>query len=153
MLPALLLASTLFTPQQVTALNQAYAEGSLYGIGKTFMAVVMVESSACINVRGDDGTSWGCGQLKVATARTICRCRITPRRLVSDKYKNLQISAQFLANCFQRFYPDSARATICYNIGEPKAATLTNSEVAHSKYVARVKAWLKILKAIPVDYD
>jgi Transglycosylase SLT domain len=144
-------ALLILTASQVTALNQAYSEGSLYGIGRYFQAVILVESSACIHKLGDDRTSLGCSQLKLSTARKVCRCKLGPSRLTNQNQLNLRIGAQFLADCFARFYPNIPRALICYNAGEPKAATLTDSEIAQSKYVAKVKAYLRQLQQIPVS--
>jgi hypothetical protein len=143
--------SLVLTASQVMALNQAYMEGSLYGLGRYFQAVVLVESSACAQKLGDDGRSLGCSQLSVSTAQTICNCSVSRRLLLDDDRTNLRIGAKFLASCFQRFYPDKQRSTICYNLGPFKAATLTDYQVKHSRYVAKVKAYLRQLQQIPVD--
>ncbi len=147
------LGALVLTALQIHNLNIAYDEGMKYGIPKYTQAIILTESSACIHKVGDDGRSLGCGQLQVATARKVCRCIIGPKELARNDERNIQIGAQYLSQCFLKFWPDRDRAILCYNLGPYKAATLTNSEVAHSKYVARVKAWLKVLKDIPVSHD
>lgn len=136
---------------QVHWLNEAKSEGDLYGLGTYFQAIILVESSACLHKRGDDGRSFGCSQLSIATAHKICRCKPGPKRLANENNFNLRIGAQFLVQCFNRFWPDRQRATVCFNRGEPKAAALTSSQVKSDKYVAKVHYYLKLLKAVPKD--
>lgn len=147
------LGALVLTALQIHNLNIAYDEGQKYGIPRYLQSVILVESSACTNQRGDDGTSWGCGQLKVATARTVCKCDVGERELLGNKRRNISISAAYLNSCFLTFWPDRDRAILCYNLGPYKASTLTSRQVKHSKYVARVLAWLKVLKDIPVQND
>jgi hypothetical protein len=139
------------TAQQVKALNQAYNEGSLYGIGRYTQAVILTESSACMHKTGDDGNSFGCGQLQVATARKVCRCKVTAKQLIRDDKTNMRITAQFLSECFHQFYPDTSRALVCYNSGAPAASKATANQVRQSRYVRKVKAYLRQLQQIPVD--
>lgn len=140
---------------QLAALNIAYNEGQKYGIPIYTQAIILTESSACLHKRGDDGKSWGCGQLQVATARTVCRCNFNSRILEKENGTNIRISAAFLSECFNKFYSeqyqDLYRAILCYNIGFPAAAKATNSQVKHSKYVARVLYWVRRLHEIRLD--
>lgn len=138
---------------QVFNLNMAYNEGSYYGIGRTFQAVVLVESSACLHKRGDDNTSLGCSQLKLDTARKVCRCNISKRALLGSNATNLRIGAQYLANCFNQFWPDEQRALICYNEGPYRAAKASVNQVSKSQYVAKVKSYLKLLQQLPLDTE
>lgn len=137
---------------QVRALNVAYEEGSPYGLGRYLQAVVLVESSACLHKSGDDHKSHGCGQLKVATAQKICRCRISARALESEDGTNLRISAAYLAECFRRFR-DPARALLAYNAGIPSASKASARQVRQSRYVKRVEMFVKQLQKIPVSVE
>lgn len=139
------------TAYQVNALNIAYNEGQKYGIPTYTQAIILTESSACLHKRGDDGKSWGCGQLQVETARTICKCKITANALFKESDSNIRISAQFLSECFNSFWPDTRRSLYCYQRGIPKAARASDSQVKHSKYVARVLYWVRRLREIKVD--
>lgn len=141
------------TAYQVNALNIAYNEGQKYGIPIYIQAIILTESSACLHRRGDDGNSFGCGQLQIRTAKTICRCKITRDSLTNNNSANIRISAAFLNQCFLRFWPDRNRALLCYNLGTFKAATLTNHQVTKSKYVARVLYWVRRLHEIKVSYE
>jgi hypothetical protein len=141
------------TPEQQHWVIQAYDEGALYGLGLYTAAIVLTESSGCMARVGDDGKSLGCGQLRQATARTICRCRISRRTLERNNAVNIRISAQALADCFKRFYPSQRRAVACYNSGAPKAGQMTAQQVWDSAYVKRVNRWLRYLKTIKVSTD
>lgn len=147
MIPALLI----LTGAQIQALNIAFDEGSYYGIGKTFMAVVLVESSACVHTVGDDGRSWGCSQLQVYTARQTCSCNVSAKRLRTDKQSNLRIGAQFLSRCFNQFWPDTRRSIYCYNAGIPAASKASASQIKISHYVDRVLKAEKQLAQVKVD--
>lgn len=152
MIPAAALALIL-TAHQIAALNQACMEGNYYGICKYEMAILLVESSACVRLVGDDGQSIGCGQLQIQTARQTCGCKVSAKRLQRDRAYNIRISAQFLSRCFNQFWPDRARAIYCYSAGIPKASHASAYQVKNSKYVARVNAWLLKLKQISVNHD
>lgn len=147
------LGALVLTALQIHNLNIAYSEGEKYGLPKYTQAIVLTESSACLHRSGDDHKSLGCGQLQLSTARETCNCTINSRVLEKDNRRNIQISAHYLSDCFVRFWPDRDRALLAYNIGIPKASQATNYQVKHSKYVARVLAWLKVLKDIPVQND
>lgn len=134
--PALL--ALILTQAQAGNLNLAYNIGSKYYVGKYEMAVILVESSACMRLDGDDGASLGCGQLQIQTAEKTCGCEVTRERLLHDKAWNIGISARFLSQCFANFWPDKRRALYCYNAGIPAASKATDSQVTHSRYVARV---------------
>lgn len=149
-LPAALLY---LSAAQLHWLNIAYDEGQKYGLPKYVQAVILTESSACANREGDDGRSLGCGQLQASTARSVCRCKIEPDILLANNSVNIRITAHFLSDCFTQFWPDRNRAILCFNIGSPKASQASAYQVKHSKYVARVLAWLKVLKDIPVDHE
>lgn len=123
---------------QVHWLNVAYDEGQKYGLPHYTQAIILVESSACLHKRGDDGRSLGCGQLQINTADKMCGCKLGPTRLATENVLNIKLTARFLSACFERFWPDKNRAISCYNVGPFVAAKLTNRSVAKSRYVARV---------------
>lgn len=148
----MLAAAALFlTVAQTQCLNMAYNYGEIYGLGKTFRAVVLVESSGCVNELGDDGRSVGPAQIQVYTAQQTCGCGVTAKALGTDDNYNLQLGAKFLSRCFNQFWPDRKRALYCYSAGIPQASKATASQVNNSKYVRKVERSLMQLKAIPVD--
>lgn len=134
-------------------LNVAYDEGNKYGLPKYTQAIILVESSACLHRRGDDGRSLGCGQLQVATARKVCHCKIEQRTLLQENQRNISISAEFLSECFASFWPDRNRAIFCFNRGIPAASKAMDSQVTHSRYVARVLKALGELQKVRVSYE
>ena len=141
------------TAAQIHWLNVAYDEGAKYGIPRYTQAVVLAESSACLHLRGDDGRSWGCGQLQVQTARSVCGCKFTARVLENENGSNLRLTAQYLSACFKRFWPDKERALYCYNAGIPSASKASARQVRQSRYVKRVEMFVKQLQKIPVSHD
>lgn len=150
MIPAAALGLIL-SAAQAHWLTVAYNEGSKYGLPKYTQAIILVESSACIHRRGDDNTSLGCGQLKLSTARKVCGCKVTASTLEYSNRINLRLAARFVSQCFVRFWPDIDRATLCYNIGIPAASKASANQVQRSRYVRKVKAFLRQLQQIPVD--
>lgn len=147
--PALL--ALILTQAQANWLNVAYNEGSKYGIPRYTQAIILVESSACLQRRGDDGRSLGCGQLQIATARKYCKCSISVERLVRDERANIHISAAFLSACFERFWPDKRRSIFCFNRGIPAASKATDYQVTHSRYVYKVESAVRALEGVKVD--
>lgn len=141
----------ILTQAQVKCLNMAYNYGSAYELGRTFQAVVLVESSGCVNELGDDGRSVGPAQIQVYTAQLTCGCAVSKRILLQNKARNLSIGARFLAACFARFWPDKPRAILCYNVGIPAASKATASQILKSRYVARVLRAEKMLEQVRVD--
>ncbi len=147
------LGALILTALQIHNLNTAYTEGSYYGLGKYEMAIILVESSACLRLVGDDGEALGCGQLQIQTARQTCGCKVSAKRLQRDRAYNIMVSAQFLSRCFNQFWPDRDRSIYCYSAGIPKASSASAYQVKNSKYVSRVHKALEQLKAIPVNHD
>lgn len=141
------------TAYQVNALNIAYNEGQKYGIPIYTQAIILTESSACLYKRGDDGKSWGCGQLQIATAQMVCKCRFNSRILEKENGTNIRLTAAYLARCFAAFPRNYQRAVLAYNKGIPAAANASDSQVKHSKYVARVLYWVRRLHEIRTDND
>lgn len=149
--PALL--ALILTQVQANWLNVAYNEGSKYGIPRYTQAIILVESSACLQRRGDDNTSLGCGQLKLDTARRVCGCKVTAAALISDEHQNISIAARYLDQCFERFFPDKRRSIFCFNAGIPAASKATNSAIAKSRYVKKVEAAIKLLSGVKLNND
>lgn len=131
----------------------SYNIGSEYGLGKYTTAIILTESSACQQNIGDDGESWGCGQLQVATAQRTCKCSISSATLLQDPRRNIEITAAFLSECFQNFWPDKDRSIYCFNRGIPQASKASANQIAGSSYVKRVKYWLSEIRKIPISHD
>lgn len=143
----------ILTQAQVKCLNMAYNYGSAYELGRTFQAVVLVESSGCVNELGDDGRSLGPAQIQVYTAGKVCGCTPDEKRLREDQRYNLRLGGRFLAECFNRFWPDKRRSLYCYNVGIPAASKANASEVLKSRYVARVLRAEKMLEQVRVSHE
>lgn len=143
----------ILTVSQVKCLNLAYIYGEPYGLGRTFKSVVLVESSGCVNESGDDGRSIGPAQIQMGTASKVCGCIPDAARLQTDKEYNLRLGAQFLASCFNKFWPDKRRATLCYNVGPFVAAKASSSQVKNSRYVRKVLEAERALENMRQDHD
>src|SRR5690348_4033607 len=112
MITALTLSAVL-TVAQVRVLNQAYEEGSKYGLGKTLQSIVLQESSAGADRKHRDKLSTGVGQVRLQTAR-LFDPNATIGRLQEPAY-NLRISALYLAYC--KAHTHSWRqAVACYHL-------------------------------------
>lgn len=141
---ALLVAPPDLTLSQHKALVAACNAGHQYGLCETTMAVVLQESSACVDLVGDDGTSFGCGQLQVATARKY-RPGITARQLTRNRDLNLRITAENLADCKARFRT-RWRTVLCH--ASPKSAKeMTEEEALGHPYVQRIVARLAFIRS------
>lgn len=131
------------TRSQHQSLVAACNAGAEYGLCETTMAVVLAESSACVDLVGDDGTSFGCGQLQVATAQEL-QPGVTARQLTRNHAMNLRLTAANLNRCKSR-YGTWRRAVVCHN--SPRdAATLSDDEIAVHKYLARVRERLAFVR-------
>lgn len=117
------------------------------------MAVILVESSACVHNVGDDGKSLGPAQIQIFTARQTCGCEISRDRLRTDRNYNLKAGAAFLSRCINKFWPDYRRGLLCYNVGIPAASKAKASEVLKSRYVARVLSAEKMLEQVRVSHE
>lgn len=145
------LFSLILSNAQVTCLNLSYNYGEPYGLGKTFRAVVLVESSGCLHESGDKGKSVGASQIQVYTARQTCACDVDEEQLRGSRTLNLSIGAKFLARCFNQFWPDRNRALYCYSAGIPAASKATARQVMRSRYVKKVLEAEHALEQLPKD--
>ena len=149
--PALL--ALILTQAQANWLTIAYDEGQKYGIPRYTQAIILVESSACLHRDGDDHKSLGCGQLQLGTARQVCRCNIGTATLRTDNVRNIRITARFLSECFERFFPDKRRAEFCFNRGIPAASKATANQVKHSRYVHKVESAVRALEGVKQNHE
>lgn len=118
----------LLSPTQCANLDLARRVGSEYDLEQTLPAVMYIESSAGINLVGDDGTSFGPMQMQLRTAKEILRRNPTlldgtkrtdggvVRRLLTDFEWALRMAAAHLRDLRrQHGYKKALRA---YNAGE-----------------------------------
>ena len=132
------------SPYQHESLVAACNAGAKHGLCEQTMAVVMAESSGCVEMVGDDGTSFGCGQLQVWTAREI-KPGVTAKQLTRNRALNLSLTAANLARCRDRFRGEG-RMFVCYN--RPKdALTMTDAQLARHPYWLRIRERLAFVRA------
>lgn len=143
----------ILTASQARCLSIAYNYGSIYGIPRTYMAVILVESSACVHNLGDDGKSLGPAQIQILTARQTCGCEVSRDRLRTDRNYNLKAGAAFLSRCINKFWPDYRRGLLCYNVGIPAASKATDSAVRNSRYVHKIESAVRALEGVKQNHE
>lgn len=134
------------TPPQREALVEARAIGARYRVPSLILAIIWQESSFCAHRIGDDGKSFGCGQVQLGTARKITGHRVRVHRLIHDRAFNLELTARYLSACIEEFGIE--RGIYCYNGGPVRAARASWHAVTHDRYVRGVLARLDRLGSL-----
>lgn len=124
-----LAAALAFSPQQCAVLDSAAAAGAPYNLSDTMRSLVYIESSAGSALIGDDGTSFGPGQMQLATAKEVLRrhphlWRFKHRqtdgkiihRLLTDQRWALDMAARRLADL--QAAHGWRKSIMAYNAGE-----------------------------------
>lgn len=86
-----------------------------------FQAILFQESSLCRTKVGLDRTSYGCGQVRQATAEFILHRHVSIYRLQHDNRFNMIVAARYLHYCLDQF-TNWKRGVICYNTGKSFAS-------------------------------
>lgn len=126
------------TPLQIEAIKEARAIGAHYRVPDLLVAVIWQESSFCAQRLGDDGKSFGCGQVQLKTAKRMAGHYISAHQLIHDRRLNLEIAARYLHYCIERF--EIERGLYCFNHGDGAAARATARAVRDDSYVEKVLA-------------
>lgn len=119
-LPKTALAHLLpLTPKQQVALVEAYNLDREYNLDGYLPAIVMAESSLCVNLHNPkvDREAWGCGQLHERTAYLASGRHWSLHSLHTNNLLNLELSAMVLRGCFQKWGMGTFRGISCYNAG------------------------------------
>ena len=140
------------TKSPVHWLNVAYDEGAIYGYPKTIQAIILAESSACEQTLGDDGYSYGCGQLALNTAALVEGRPIHARDLQWDHYRNIHDASLYFALCLASLH-SWRRAIAGYNHGIPKAALMTDAQINADPYLKAIIARLTFLLHIKQELN
>lgn len=135
---------------QSDALLKACELGKPHGLCETMQAIILQESSAChpAQLVGDDGTSFGCGGLKLSTAR-MYDPKVTAKQLVNDRDRNLRITLRNLLACRERHGKSWRRMVVCHN-GPARAIRKSDTEIARDPYLWAVGErllWLRKYQA------
>lgn len=141
--------SLALTNKQIKSLQLAEAIGKEYGLS-LLPAMILTESSACIDKLGDDGRSFGCMQVGLPAAKDVFKfCKNTKvcslsfdksdnelkLALLTDDGFNIRVGAMYFK---MQLYTtrDVNRALIAYNSGLKNA--LKANSPTRWKYVKRV---------------
>ncbi len=124
------------TPLQLSAIHEARTIGARYRVADLLVAVIWQESSFCAHRLGDDGRSFGCGQVQLRTARLMAGHAVNARELIRNRTLNLELAARYLSHCIERFGIE--RGLYCYNHGDQRAAQASRRAVARDAYVRAV---------------
>lgn len=157
---ALLLAITLVGAEaqasglhsfQRQELQQACRVAQKYDLCRTAQAIVLQESSACVQlVSKIDHASAGCMGLHLGTARKFDP-GVTRYQLIHDNRRNIRDGVAFLAYC-KRHTRSWAFMVRCYNRGMPQERRIeacfvslkpARSDAEFSPYVRAIKARMK----------
>ena len=106
----------------------------------TLQALIWRESSFCIDKHDLDPDAYGCGQLKVKTARMF-DAGATAKKLMRDDRYNIWLSATYLAWCRKRA-PDWSAMVRCYGGA---------SDADPAGYVKSIRERLQQIGALEVD--
>lgn len=123
-------------------LSQSEARAYAYRVGgATLVAIISEESSLCVQRVGDDGTSLGCSQLKLGTAR-IFAPRITRWRLLHDDRLNIRIAWRYFLAA-EAITGSWTGAVYAYNHGIPLARRASWHVLLSDPYVRAVRSRLR----------
>lgn len=139
-LPILIGAAFYTSSAHAAPLHLTPKEASAYAYhvgGSTLVAIIRTESSMCRYRIGDDGSSLGCGQLKLQTAR-IFAPHITRWRLIHDDRLNIRLAWRY----FQSAEAETGNwtaAVYAYNHGIPRTRHTTWRRLLADSYVQAIE--------------
>ncbi len=146
-LPACAQAPALhLSAEQTAAIVDAYRVG-----GIRLAAIVLQESSGCLQLTGDGGDAYGCAQLHLDTAEHVVGSRVSAWMLAHDYGLNVRIAAIYLNECTQ-LYGYKGGIT-CYHVGIPAARVMTPHALIHSSYLRTIERRMIELKNLPLSTD
>ena len=131
--------------QQEQVLMDAYTIG-----GYRLSAIILQESSACQIVHSTiDPLACGCGQVHVVTAEAMVGSEVSCAFMDIDWDFSIRVAELYLQRCTELF--GRAGGIACYNLGIPKARTLTQYQLTHSPYLRIIERRIRELRALPLD--
>ncbi len=127
------------SPHRQAMQHYAYEVG-----GITLVAILWQESTMCLHKSGDDGTSLGCGQLKLKTARMYAPY-VTRPMLLHDDELNIRIAHRHFLYC-EALTGSWTGAVYCYNHGDIAARAATWRVLLKDGYVKSIQTWIRRVK-------
>jgi hypothetical protein len=132
-------------------LQQACRVAQKYDLCRTTQAIVLQESSACVQrVSKIDHASAGCMGLHLSTARMFDP-HVTRYELIHDNRRNIRDGVAFLVYC-KRHTRTWAMGVRCFHVGLPQerrieacfvSLKLARSDAEFSPYVVKIKERMK----------
>jgi Transglycosylase SLT domain len=105
-------------------------------------AILLAESSGCMDTHGIDPHAVGCMQLHIDTAALMAGTPVSKWMLEADWVLNIRIGSSYLAYCWEVTHK-AALAISCYNKGPTHAQW-------HDPYVTNI---VRIMDSLPLDTE
>lgn len=133
--------------QQKQVIVDAYQIG-----GERLAAIILQETSACAVVHSDvDPLACGCGGTHTGTAESVVGAQVACAFLNIDWDFSIRVAELYLEKCTLLF--GERGGLTCYNVGIPKAKTLTSYQLNHSSYQRIIRHRIEEIDALPRDPD
>lgn len=78
--------------------------------------IIWIESRDCVDLEGDHGTAFGCGQTHMGAVVQVVGAPVPPWLLIVNNVFSIRVAAGYLAYCF-RCMGTALGASSCYNEG------------------------------------
>ena len=135
----------LLTHWQTVELVEAYQYG-----GYRLAAIILQESSACEVVHSPiDPLACGCAGVHADTADYVVGSKVSCAFMNIDWDFSIRVGELYLQRCTELF--GRAGGIACYNLGIPKARTLTQYQLTHSPYLRIIERRIRELQTLPLD--
>ena len=120
--------------------------------GPRLAAIIYQESSACYQVHSDlDPLACGCGGTHAATASYVVGSEVACEFLNIDWDFSIRVANLYLAKCTELF--GYIPALSCYNVGIPKAKTMTLEQLLNTDYLQTIEHRMSELRRLPKDTE
>ena len=130
---------------QKVELVEAYQYG-----GYRLAGIILQESSACKIVHSTiDPLACGCGGVHVGTADAMVGSDVSCAFMDIDWDFSIRVAELYLQRCTELF--GRAGGVTAYNVGIPKARTLTQYQLTHSPYLRIIQRRILELRALPLN--
>jgi hypothetical protein len=159
--PAILLAISLLVPlgqvwpaglPSLTMLQKRMLVKADFIGGPRLAGIIYQESSACLQVHSViDPLACGCSGLHADTASYVVGSKVACSFLDIDWDFSIRVANLYLQKCTELF--GYLPALSCYNVGIPKARTMTRTELLHTDYLKTIEHRMSELRQLPKDTE
>jgi hypothetical protein len=120
--------------------------------GPRLAAIILHETSACRDLHSTvDSLACGCGGTHAATATGAVGSDVACSFLDLDWDFSMRVAALYLDYCTELFGYEAGIA--CYNVGIPKARTMTRTQLRRWPYVKAIEQDMYKLRHLPVSRE